>query len=153
MSDSETLRTVSCQAPLSMKFSRQEYWSGLSPSPGHLPNTEIEPGLQNCRQILHHLSHQESPKYWSGLPWLPPGIFPTRGSDLSLISSALAGGCYATNATWEATLLLGKLRHSHIINCLLSEFRGINSGTGYFKSAMERKKNLRHLKELILRPY
>ena len=30
-----TLGTVACQAPLSMGFSRQEYWSGLSfPSPG-----------------------------------------------------------------------------------------------------------------------
>ena len=29
--------TVACQAPLSMKFSRQEYWSGLPfPSPGDL---------------------------------------------------------------------------------------------------------------------
>ena len=38
------LRTVSHQAPLSMGFSRQEYWSGLSfPSPGDLPNPGIEP--------------------------------------------------------------------------------------------------------------
>ena len=29
MSDSVTPRTVACQAPLSMIFSRQEYWSGL----------------------------------------------------------------------------------------------------------------------------
>ena len=36
---------VSCQAPLSMGFSRQEYWSGWSfPSPGDLPNPGIEPG-------------------------------------------------------------------------------------------------------------
>ena len=36
--------TVACQAPLSMGFSRQEYWSGLSfPSPGDLPNPGIEP--------------------------------------------------------------------------------------------------------------
>ena len=29
------------QAPLSMEFSRQEYWSGLPfPSPGHLPNSD-----------------------------------------------------------------------------------------------------------------
>ena len=27
--DSVTLRTIACQAPLSMGFSRQEYWSGL----------------------------------------------------------------------------------------------------------------------------
>ena len=33
------------QAPLSMKFSRQEYWSGLPcPLPGDLPNPGIEPG-------------------------------------------------------------------------------------------------------------
>ena len=32
------------QAPLSMGFSRQEYWSGLPcPPPGHLPNPGIEP--------------------------------------------------------------------------------------------------------------
>ena len=32
------------QAPLSMGFSRQEYWSGLPfPSPGNLPNPGIEP--------------------------------------------------------------------------------------------------------------
>ena len=38
------LWTVACQAPLSMRFSRQEYWSGLSyPSPGGLPGSEIEP--------------------------------------------------------------------------------------------------------------
>ena len=37
--------TVTCQAPLSMGFSRQEYWSGLPfPSPGDLPDSEIEPG-------------------------------------------------------------------------------------------------------------
>ena len=36
--------TIACQAPLSMGFPRQEYWSG-SPfsSPGDLPNPEIEP--------------------------------------------------------------------------------------------------------------
>ena len=34
-----------CQAPLSMGFSRQDYWSGLPfPSPGDLPNPGIEPG-------------------------------------------------------------------------------------------------------------
>ena len=35
----------SLQAPPSMGFSRQEYWSGLPfPSPGDLPNPGIEPG-------------------------------------------------------------------------------------------------------------
>ena len=36
---------VACQAPLSIKFSRQEYWSGLLfPSPGDLQHPGIEPG-------------------------------------------------------------------------------------------------------------
>ena len=35
--------TVACQAPLSMGFSRQEYWNGLPfPSPGDLPNPGIK---------------------------------------------------------------------------------------------------------------
>ena len=36
---------IARQAPLFMKFSRQEYWSGLPfPSPGDLPDLGIEPG-------------------------------------------------------------------------------------------------------------
>ena len=37
--------TVVHQAPLSMGFPRQEYWSGLPfPSPGDLPKQGIKPG-------------------------------------------------------------------------------------------------------------
>ena len=40
----ETPWTVACQAPLSMGFPRQEYWSGVPfPSPGDLPDPGIEP--------------------------------------------------------------------------------------------------------------
>ena len=36
--------TVAHQAPLSMEFSRQEYWSGLPfPSPGYLPDPGVKP--------------------------------------------------------------------------------------------------------------
>ena len=39
-----TLWTIACQDPLSMGFSRQEYWSGLPlPSPEDLPDLGIEP--------------------------------------------------------------------------------------------------------------
>ena len=45
VSDSVTSWTVACQAPLSMEFSRQEYWSRLLfPPPGDLPDPGIEPG-------------------------------------------------------------------------------------------------------------
>ena len=47
-------RVHHAKTPLSMEFSRQEYWSGVPlPSPGHLPN----PGLLHYRQIVYHLSH------------------------------------------------------------------------------------------------
>ena len=45
MPDSATPWTAAFQAPLSMRFSGQGYWSGLPfPSPGDLPNPGIEPG-------------------------------------------------------------------------------------------------------------
>ena len=44
MSDSEAPWTVAQQAPLSMEFSRLEYWSGLSfPPSGDLPDPGTEP--------------------------------------------------------------------------------------------------------------
>ena len=63
-----TALTVAHQAPLSMGFSRQEYWSGLPfPFLGDLPNPGIGliPGL--CyRMTFYCLSHQGSPLSWFG---------------------------------------------------------------------------------------
>ena len=51
--------TVACQAPPSMGFSRQEYWSGLSfPSLEIFPTQGLNLCLLHCRQILYPLSHQ-----------------------------------------------------------------------------------------------
>ena len=51
--------TAACQAPLSMGFSRQEYWNGLPfPPPGDLPDPGIErvsPAWQVDSISLHHL--------------------------------------------------------------------------------------------------
>ena len=64
VSDSET---VACQGPLSLGFSRQEYWSGLPcPPPGALADPKIKPVSQH---LLHWpagslpLSHQGSLPY------------------------------------------------------------------------------------------
>ena len=63
MSDSVTLWTVARQAPLSMGFSRQEYWSGLPcPPPGDLPHLGIKP-------VSLHLLHWQA----GSLPLVPPG--------------------------------------------------------------------------------
>ena len=45
-----TTWTVAHQAPLFMKFSKQEYWSGLLfPPPRDLPNIGLEPRILHCR--------------------------------------------------------------------------------------------------------
>ena len=84
-----TLWTVACQAPLSMEFSRLEYWSGLTfPSPGDLPNPGIEPAslashaltgwffttsaTWEAQAALHRAIPDEPPKPKSPPPsWLP----------------------------------------------------------------------------------
>ena len=56
--------TVACQAPLSMRFLRQAYWSGLPfPSPGDLPNPGTKPKFPALQVILYSLSQQGSPMY------------------------------------------------------------------------------------------
>ena len=53
-----TLWAVAHQAPLSMRLSRQEYWSGLPcPRPGDLPNPGIEPGSPALQEDSLPLSH------------------------------------------------------------------------------------------------
>ena len=63
MSDSfVTASTVAHQAPLSVGFSRQEYWNGLPfPSPGDLPDPGIKPGF-------HALQADSLPTEPSGEP-------------------------------------------------------------------------------------
>ena len=55
--------TLACQAPLSMGFSRQEYWGGLPcPPPGDLP----DPGIKPASPVALALEADS-------LPLAPPG--------------------------------------------------------------------------------
>ena len=57
------LWTLAHQDPLSMAFSRPEYWSGLgslSLLQGIFPTQGSNPSLLHCRQTLYHLNHQGS---------------------------------------------------------------------------------------------
>ena len=56
--------TVALQAPLSMGFSRQEYWSGLPFPPGDLPDLWIKP-MTLC---LLHRQADSLPLYHLGSP-------------------------------------------------------------------------------------
>ena len=56
---SATSWTVTWEAPLSVEFSRQEYWKGLPfPTPGNLPNPGIQPGSPalavDSLPVCHH---------------------------------------------------------------------------------------------------
>ena len=56
-----TPQTAAHQAPLSLGFSRQEYWSGLPfPSPGDLPDSGIKPASLALQSDSLPLSHQGS---------------------------------------------------------------------------------------------
>ena len=98
-----TPRTVACQGPLSMGFSRQEYWSGLPfPSSGIFLTQGSNLGLLDFRQILYHLSHQGSPDSYRGQckfrHHLKPRL-PSRGLILTLCPQVSAeeaqGACSA----------------------------------------------------------
>ena len=55
---------IAHQTPLSMEFSRQEYWNGLPfPSPGDLPDPGIKLGSPALQADFYLLSHQVSPDY------------------------------------------------------------------------------------------
>ena len=59
VSDFVTLCTVACQAPLSMEFFKQEYWSGLPfPPPENLFDPAIEPTSPALQVDFLPLSHQ-----------------------------------------------------------------------------------------------
>ena len=69
-----TLWTIAHQAPLSMGFSRQEYWSGVScPPPGDLPSPGIE------RTCVSNFLHWQA-----GFLLLPPPGKPEKSPQLTL---------------------------------------------------------------------
>jgi len=97
------------QAPLSMGFSRQEYWSGLPlPSPGDLPHVGIEPGSLVLRadSLLTEPPGKRDGKESAcnlGDLGLIPGLgrFPGGGRDNSLQYSCLENPMDI--GAWQAT--------------------------------------------------
>ena len=122
--------TVTCQATLSMEFSRQVYSSGLPfPAPGDLPDPGIEPGSPMSpalqadslpaeplgKPLSIGFSRQE---YWSGLPCPPPGDLPDpRIEPSSLMSPALAGEFSTTSLFIGSQLLCQAWCLAFICSC------------------------------------
>jgi len=62
-----TLWTKARQVPLSMEFSRQEYWSGLPfPTPGNLPNLGIKPTSPASPALAGEFFTTEPPRSCKG---------------------------------------------------------------------------------------
>ena len=121
---------VAYQAPPTMGFSRQEYWSGVPfPSPGDLPNPGIKagsPALQTRRFTVWAtrealfvtpwtIAHQASPsmefsrhEYWSRLPFHSPGDLPYPGIEPR--SPNIAGRRFTIWATRESKGILGTVQ-------------------------------------------
>ena len=79
--------TVACQASLSMRFSRQEYWSGWPcPPPGDLPNPGIEPRSPTLQVDSVPSEPPEKPKKTGvGSLSLLQGIFLTQELNWGLL--------------------------------------------------------------------
>ena len=87
--------TVAHLAPLAMRFSRQDYWSGVPyPPPGDLPNPRIEPTSPALQAGSLPPSHRESPQNGNthhqaqNLSHPPPGGTFLSFRPTSLISSS-----------------------------------------------------------------
>ena len=92
--------TIACQAPLSIGFSRQEYWSGLPcPPPGDLPKPGTEPVSRNCLQEAS--LPLEPPENIAGrIMVLPVSVRVENGNPIqySCLKNLLNRG------TWQATV-------------------------------------------------
>ena len=93
--------TVACQAPLSIEFSQQEYWSGLPfPSPGDFPDVGWNPclfRLLHCRRILYRCAIWEA---MYGGPSLMLSIEVNLPSSGTKLTSKLAVGVNTKLASW-----------------------------------------------------
>ena len=96
--------TVSRQVPLSMEFSRQEYWSGLPfPSPGDLPDPGIEPGSPALQA--------------DSLPFEPPGNPPSQARDGTQVSR-IAGVFFYQLSHQEAIIRVNGFNYEKLTGVL-----------------------------------
>ena len=131
---SNSLRPHGLQDPLSMEFSRQEYWSRLPFSfPGDLLDPGIKPVSPAFRQILYHLSHQGSLfqqratiNIHQHISVASLGVGASGGSPSSFCSSSLAVGKVPAVADLWITLFCKNLFRTQFLNHFYKEFPALN---------------------------
>ena len=127
--------TIAYQAPQSMEFPRQEYWSGLPfPSPGNLPDPGIKPGFPALRADAFTLwATRKAAKLLEKIKVLVPLSCPTLCDPVEIYLDVL--GPYSLISQRKSTF-----RKETVVGC-----RWIGSGKDYFKLRWLRQKALRGL--------
>ena len=101
----ETLWTIACQAPLSIGFCRQEYWSGLPcPSSGHLPDSGKNLYLRSTcfdRRALYHHYHLGSPSKEPGIGKIVLKAWPYQIWEISVRLMGFSGGTRGKEPAWQ----------------------------------------------------
>ena len=116
--------TVACEAPLSMGFSRQEYWSGFPfPPPGALCSSGMDPQrphlfsgvgrwvpISSSRGSLQLRDGPTPPalllwRWQVGSHFLLQGLSAAQGWSHTARTSSLAGGFFSTRASGEQTFV------------------------------------------------
>ena len=121
--------TVAHQAPLSMGFSRQEYWSGLPcPPPGDLPN----PGLRTSVSCTSCISSLPTEPPGKPLRYIGGGLVaqscPTLFDpmDCSLPGSSVHGIFQARILEWVAIAFSTEIDWADVIRSPISQIRRLN---------------------------
>ena len=114
----ETPWTVACQAPLSMGFSRQAYWSGCHFLLQRIfPTQGSNPGLLHCRQSLYQLRYKGSPLL----------ILVSFSSPFNLASSGFLAAAPLISNCWNPPFGI-QARSRRLESCL--EDKGEEKGLG-----------------------
>ena len=93
--------------PMTMEFSRPEYWSSLSLLQGIFPTQGLSTGLWHCSWILYQLSHKRSPRI---LEWVADPFSSRSSQPRNWTRVSCTAGRFFTNwAIREAHFMISKL--------------------------------------------
>ena len=137
-----TLWTVACQAPLSLRFSRQEYWSGLPCAP---PEELPDPGIEPVYLMLPALSGVffTTSATWEAFLMVWEPNFCSWWNDLKNEESVSLSGGWGWGSVWEDPFCPQELAwiftsegsrvRAHCLTSIHSQFNTGNKGKGIFK--------------------
>jgi len=109
--------TIAHQAPLSMEFPRQEYWSASSQPRDQTHFSCVTGGLLHCWCILYWLSHQGSPETSLGWYNLGTSKFSHAGVQYMLIPSMWFRTRDEVEDSWGIILLRPSLEDLLLCSC------------------------------------